>query len=224
MTHPPLSWIPVLDLRQESLTSFALREAAVFYRAHQGRGHLLLGEPPPPGTSYASWSCTRPLPGQTWRSPVQSWEGLPVAASLEIAGDHAPEPAQDCDLPALLTQNAACRLTVYRIPGTEADAVIRAVSQIRESHPQAALWLDLPSMGWDAAAYLLAVIPVLQLMNVPDRELSHLLDLAEILERPVQLHDFGGAAPLPVLPLPEYPPQKDTSWDMSSPPVYPGYL
>ena len=118
-----------------------------------------------------------------------------------------------------------CRWIMYRKPGVGAMAASHAIFRLASLYPQASLWLDQPSIGWDLAAYLLAADDRLQLIHIPDQELSRLVDIAAALQRPVIVHAFGPKKALPMMVLPQHAsPRPVLSSDMTSLPVYPGYL
>ncbi|POB11711.1 hypothetical protein [Sulfobacillus sp. hq2] len=225
----PLSWVPVLDVSHSAVTPFTLRQISVFVRSHNGYGHVLTRSPLPQDFDCPSWTYTAaPIQGP-WRMPnasvlVGKLEDPEMDIMLEIPANNPDRSPALIDL-ASCTAMPGCRWIVYRKPGVGAMAASHAILRLASLYPHASLWLDQPSIGWDLAAYLLAADDRLQLLHIPDQELSQLVDIATALQRPIMLHDFGPHKALPVMALPQHaflPPVPSSN--MTSLPVYPGYL
>jgi hypothetical protein len=207
---------------------YARSRAELFVRTHKGRGHVFIRQFPDNPLALADCAALVPSAHGAWQSSPgdflldQYGDILQVAVEVAEAPEFARQPT-----PHSLSQlnpGVPARLIAYRRPGKPLTPLILAITWLHAAYPHFALWLDQPSMGWDALSYILAVWPEIQAINIPDAEVSHLLDLAVQLQRPVYLHDFGPAGPLPTPVLPEYPLKLSPTWDMTSLPIYPGYL
>ncbi len=228
MTEPLLAWIPCLDLSAEPWDRYAENRAALFVRAHRGRGHVVISHFPPTLPALPDCAARAPSASGAWQSAPGDFR-LEQGADILQVSVHAVDAATFSGLNppyslAQVPQGQAVRLIVYRRPSTSLSAFIRSVASLKNAYPGFSVWVDQPSAGWDALSYLLAQWPDLQALHIGDAEVSRLGDIARLLHRPVYLQDFGTQTPVLLPPLPEYPALPSPTWDMASLPIYPGYL
>lgn len=211
-TVAPLFWVPTLSLTASSANArFLAPLALAFLASHRGRGHIVLDQDAPvPGQSV---STRVPAAGRFWRSagplpfpPPAATAGVEVVLECPFVGKGPPLGEAGPE--------SVRRVIVVRRPASGLAEIDRSVSRLLEALAGGPdIWLDQPSFGFDALSYLADRYPALQIDNVGDGDLYDLLQLGELIDRPVWLWDFSGRPPLPLpapprYPLPDPPPVK----------------
>lgn len=190
--NEPLLWMPTLDA---SVLPSAFQEWHIrrFLKRHAGYGHILTSTSGP----WASMESLTPQKGGHWY--CRTWVKIPARekpldATVEL---NVPLGIQD---PALDLLNRVMeilpvrRLVLTRPSTLPLDRVLPSLHTLLESIT-ASIWLDRESFGWDAVSYLAAWNPRLHIAGIGDEELAALTRLAEMLDRPVALSDFGHDQP-----------------------------
>lgn len=197
----PLLWVPLFDGR--GLTPpFLAWHAERFRRLHAGVGHIVADLPGP----WPSCAATAAATGAEWHytgARRLSKTVRPSAITVEIA---VPTGVQDEALKVLERAQrigSVSRIIFMRPNGSQLDRIATAISTVRDAW-NASVWLDYASFGWDALSYLLARDAELEPIGVPDGELGRLVDLAELLGRPLLMTDFSGHPPHPIPALPNF--------------------
>jgi hypothetical protein len=197
--NQPLLWVPTLDLSNIP-PAFRVWYADRFIKRHGGRGHIISPEPGP----WDSLELLNPQPGTIWycrQEQIRSQHPIPAATTLDM-----PLPQGGADpvlrlLSHIQRHSPIRRLVVRRPSGMPLDRVEMALTTLMESL-STVLWLDIPTFGWDAASYLIARHPGLELTGISDHQLAALVRLGTVLTRPVVLADFSPKRPLALRDLP----------------------
>jgi hypothetical protein len=199
----PLYWIPTLFLPEQS-QPFYDPLVKMFLSAHQGRGHIV--SPQPLGIQIPSLALTQPQSGYVYHVNADR-DQPPVKHRLEITDVvvSCPTGIEDASLARLDTiyrLSTIRRITLTRdTPRHPLFVLSQALDTVLQSFPQITIGIDVQSFGWDAAAHFAQKFPALQLDGIDDNQLWRLIQLGQVLGRPVWLDDFSRhPKPLPGLP------------------------
>lgn len=200
-----LYWMPQCDVSSFP-EAFRAWYGERFLRAHGCRGHILT----PSDEPWPSSETLVPIKGRVWY--VRQWQKVPArmkpsAVTVEIP---VPQGVSDTGL-ALLSRAqesfALQRIVLTRPPNLTLERLETSTETLLESL-NVAIWIDGQSFGRDAAGYLLAKYPSLQVIGVSEEWLSR---MAEIADRPLYLFDYSDAEPVPVPCPPRFSVLEDTN-------------
>ena len=221
MSHAIL-WVPCLRMNTPN-PGYADRVIRLFLMSHHDRGHIFFEtdavRPAP------SSSALVPSPGCVWHiladtTTVDLTALQTFAGSIEMTV--LPEELPMELLKTVISATKLKRLILLRQRHLSLAKFVASIEHIRTRFPELELWVDQPTTGWEALAYLLAIFPGLQPFWVQDDDLDKLLNIGEKLEREVFLADFSGRPPLKIPYLPHYVPGSAAKWRRV--PIYPGFV
>lgn len=201
----PLYWIPTLFLTNQ-WSSFHDPLAKMFLASHQGRGHII--SPKPLGIKVPSLALTQPHPGYIYHVNVTQAHPIP-GAGMEVTDVVVPCPTGIADvslrhLDTIYRHSVVRRITLTRQAARQPLFVLsRALDTVLQSFPHISIGIDVRSFGWDAAAHFAQEFPALRLEGIDDGQLWQLMQLGQVLGRPVWLDDFS-RHPKVVPPLPQF--------------------
>ncbi len=203
MKHP-LVFMPTLNLSNIA-PSYYDRVVAMFLQSHQGRGHLIMPGPMPSpvAASYAVTKSHRDHPLHLLLT--ETTPKVLKAATIDVVVP-CPRGVQDPAWSRLnrVYQKAPVRRVILTRQGPDhgLDTLDRAIDTLSTAI-HTSIFLDVNSFGWDAVSHFVSRYPHVQIDGVSDQQLWKLLQLAEVLDRPVHLDDLRGH-PKPIEPLPHY--------------------
>lgn len=204
-------WVPCLKMDSHD-PPYADRMIRLFLLSHQERGHVLFQtETPRPAPSC---SAIMPIPGCTWHITPGT---VPDLATLNAFDGFIEMTAPSDDIPFDLVDQLwpgpkLTRFILIRPAHHRLANLVNSIEKMRSRFPGLGLWIDQPTVGWDALAYLLAVFPGLHPVRIQDDELDRLLNIGQKLEREVFLADFSGLPPIKIPFLPRYAPDPARHW------------
>lgn len=198
-----LLWIPTLDLSSVP-APYHEASAKMFLAAHHGRGHII--SPDPLVIRVPSLALTSPRPGFAChlisQSPIP--DGPLELIDVTIS---CPRGVQDPHLARLdqIFKKGPVRRVILTRQGPEQtlNVIAQALETLLDTFPEILIAIDVNSFGWDAVSHFAAEYPPILLDGIADSELWRLMDLAQVLQRPVWLDDFSHH-PKPVPELPQY--------------------
>lgn len=205
-----IDWMPECHLK-DGPDPFRVWHGRRFLARYGGRGHIVT----PGRESWPSSETLSPVLGRSWY--CRTWEKFSVRTKPTNATVEIPVPQGVSDpgltlLDRVLQKLSLQRLIVTRPEGLSLDRAEHSILTLLESVTDN-LWLDTTSFGWDGVTYLLAKYSVLRAAGA---SADKLVRLSEILNRPLNLVDFSGLAPLPVPPPPRFPIWPDGSSEANS--------
>lgn len=200
-----LYWMPQCDLSSFP-EAFRAWYGWRFLRAHGQRGHILT----PSNEPWPSSETLVPVKGQVWYA--RQWQKVPArikpsAVTVEVP---VPQGVSDAGLALLSCAQesfALRRIVLTRPQNLTLERLETSVATLLESLG-VAIWIDGQSFGSDAASYLLARYPSLQVTGISEEWLGR---MAEIADRPLYLFDYSDAEPVPIARPPRFPILEDTN-------------
>lgn len=213
----PLLWMPVLDGRGMS-GPFLVWAADRFLRSHGGIGHIIADQV----GAWRSFETTKPVSAARWYLADDRTVPKKVKCQTITVEMPVPAGAGDRALDRLERAQAAGpvgRLVLVRPRDLSLDRAATSIRTLGDT-VSSPLWLDLKTFGWVAASYLLARDPALQVAGVEDDDLWRLLNLAEILHRPLVMRDLSGGPDRPVPSLPRFYDEKGATRVLKALPIW----
>lgn len=188
----PLIFMPILNLSQTPGV-YQMPLATRFLKAYQGLGHIIMPEPLH-DLQPVSYAITKPAPNHPLHLPLTDSMPRSIKASVIDLVVACPQGILD---PAWHRINRVYqKVPVRRLiltrqgPDHRLDVLDRSIDAL-SSAIQSKFFLDLHSFGWDAVGHFVSRYPDLQIEGVSDRQLWHLMHLAEVLDRPLHLDDLS---------------------------------
>lgn len=214
----PLLWVPIFDAQGPS-EAFWEWKATRFVSSHGGIAHVIadrIGDWPsmethvPVNGAHWYWVAGTQLPKRVRPQDAAVEIQLPVGTGPDLE-----------QLEKIASQVTIRRLVVRRPAAVSLGRIRRGLLTLGEAL-KTDLWLHLDSFGWEAASYLLAAQPDLQLWGVSDPDLWKLVRLSALTQRPLLQADFSGRPPRPLRPLPRYDDEKGADPALRSLPIWRG--
>lgn len=190
----PLLWMPLFRWSQGAANdAWTLLEAEKFRLTCGDRAHVVFdraGLAP----ALASVATTAPQPGLRGWASFESYATFSGAFDLEAT---VPERASQWTTLAQLTVSSPLdRIMLQRRPSQSLNALGHALTLVPNHGPQAQVFIDGLTWGFDAAYWVLSLHPNWHLYG--SLELTFALELAESLGRPLSIVDCSSAKARPV--------------------------
>lgn len=201
----PLLFMPTLNLLKTA-PLYHERLTTMFLKSHQGRGHLIMPAASTTDPVAASYAVIKPTLGH----PLHLFLSEAVPKSLKASMIDVVVPCfRGVQDPAWIRlnrvyQKGPVRRIILTRQGLDhpLEAIDRTIDTLSTTL-QTKIFLDVNSFGWDAVAHFVSRYSDLQVEGIEDAQLWRLLQLAEVLNRPVHLDDLRGK-PILIEPLPHY--------------------